>query len=107
MDDYLEFLLSVAGAGKRPVQAAVLHGLGVVAALIPPYMLARGRVGELLGEGAVWAGQLVGEMKEAGQNMKNMLSYKYQEGARLQMERDLAQPREIKMRVEKKNIQIT
>ena len=31
----------------------------------------------------------------------------YQEGARLQMERDLAQPREIKMRVEKKNIHIT
>merc|ERR1712096_552793 len=98
--------LCVAGAGKSPVQAAVLHGLGVVAALIPPHMLARGRVGELVGEGAQWAGQLTGELREAGQNMRSMLSYKHQEGVRLMIERDLAQPREIKMRVEKKNIHI-
>jgi hypothetical protein len=32
-------------------------------------------------KGAVWAGQLVGEMEEAGQKIKNMLSYKYQDGA--------------------------
>ena len=104
--DYLEFLLAVAGAGKSPVQAAVLHGLGVVAALIPPHMLARGRVGELVGEGAQWAGQLTGELRETGQNMRSMLSYKHQEGVRLMIERDLAQPREIKMRVDKKNIHI-
>ena len=41
------------------------------------------------------AGQLLGEMKEAGQNMKNMLSYRYQEGARLQMEWDPAQLRDL------------
>merc|ERR1719483_1977904 len=68
--DCLEFLLAVAGGGKRPVQAAVLHGLGVVAALIPPHILARGRVGQLVAEGAHWAGQLTGEMKEAGENMR-------------------------------------
>jgi len=104
---YLEFLLTVAGSGKKPVQAAILHGLGVVAALVPPHMLTRGSVGELLGEGARWAGQLVGELREEGQNMKNMLSYKHQEGVKMQIERELSQPKEIKMTIDKKNIKIS
>jgi len=104
---YLEFLLAVAGSGKKPVQAAVLHGLGVVAALVPPHMLTRGRVGELLGEGARWAGQLVGELRDEGQNMKNMLSYKHQEGVKMQIERELSQPKEIKMKIDKKNIKVS
>ena len=40
-----QLLLSVAGShNKRPVQAAVLHGLSTVAALIEPQIMMRGDI---------------------------------------------------------------
>ena len=53
-------LLSVAACNnKRPIQAAVLHGISVIAAVVQPHMLTSDTsLTELLAQGAEWAANL-------------------------------------------------
>ena len=100
-------LVSVAGSQtKRPVQAACLHGLGVVAGLVEPHMLEWDGLGELLARGAQWAGTLDGELGEGGRATRDMLSYRHQEMVRARVERELSVATEIKMTVSKPEISV-
>ena len=93
-----ELLVSIAGSQtKRPVQAACLHGLTVVAGLVEPHMLEWEGLGELLARGAGWAGELSGELGERGRATREMLSYRHQEMVRARVERELTVATEVKM----------
>ena len=100
-------LVSVSGSHtKRPVQAACLHGLGVVAGLVEAHMLEWDGLGELLARGAQWAGTLGGELGEGGRATRDMLTYKHQEMVKTRVERELSVATEIKMTVSKPDISV-
>ena len=102
-----ELLLAVAGShSKAPVQAAVLHGLGVVGSLVPPHLLTGGDLAQLLATAAEWAAGLTGDLAESGLATANILRIRQQEGLRLEMERDLVQSTEIKMTLDKKQVKL-
>ena len=102
-----ELLVSVAGSQtKRPVQAACLHGLTLVAGLVEPHMLEWEGLGELLARAAGWAGELDGELREQGRATREMLSYRHQEMVRARVERELSVATEIKMTVTSPEISV-
>ena len=102
-----ELLLALAASqNKSPVQAAVLHGLGVVATITPPHLLANTNLGQLLARGAQWAASLTGDLQEAASASLEMINYKHQETLRLEVERDLVQSTEVKMRIDKHQVKL-
>ena len=78
------------------LQAAVLHGLGVLATQLEPRLLV----------GGAGAGQLRGDLAEAGRATGEVLRAAHGEMARLQLESDLAASTEIKMRVSTPEVNI-
>ena len=102
-----ELLLSVAASqNKSPVQAAVLHGLGVLGTITPPHLLANTNLAHMLARGAQWAARLTGDLQEAATATVNILNYKHQESLRLEMERDLVQSTQIKMTLDKHQVKL-
>ena len=102
-----ELLLSAAaGQNKRPVEAAVLHGLGVVATLVPPHLLNNTNLAQMLARGAQWAAGLTGDLQQSAEATVNIINYKHQESLRLQVERDLVQATEIKMTIDKHQVKL-
>ena len=63
-------------------------------------------LGELLGRGAGWAGDLGGELGERGRATREMLSYRHQEMVRARVERELSVATEIKMTVTSPEISV-
>ena len=107
LQTFTELLLTVAGSNsKTPVQAAVLHSLGVVGTLVPPHLLLGGELGHLLATAAEWAGSLTGDLTSSGTATAGLLKLRHAEGLRLQVERDLAQTTEIKMTIDKHQIKL-
>ena len=107
LQTFTELLLTVAGSNsKTPVQAAVLHALGVVGTLVPPHHLLGGELGHLLATAADWAGSLTGDLTSSGTATAGLLKLRHAEGLRLQVERDLAQTTEIKMTIDKHQIRL-
>ena len=92
------------------LQAAVLHGLGVLATQLEPRLLVggagAGQLPELVARAAEWAGQLRGDLAEAGRATGEVLRAAHGEMARLQLESELAASTEIKMRVSTPEVNI-
>ena len=89
------------------MQAAVLHSLGVIEALVQLHMLTRDTcLSELLARGAEWAGTLTGDLAHAGSNTCQMLQYKHAEMVKHQMEQELSEATYIKMKIENKDVDI-
>ena len=102
-----ELLLSLAASqSKSPVQAAVLHGLGVVATITPSHLLADTHLAQMLARGAQWAATLTGDLEQSASTTVNILNFKHQESLRLQVERDLVQSTEIKMNIDKHQVKL-
>ena len=102
-----ELLLSLAASQtKSPVQAAVLHGLGVVATITPPHLLTNTNLGQMVARGAQWAAGLTGDLREAATATVNIINYKHQESLRLEVERDLVQSTQIKMTIDKHQVKL-
>ena len=106
LQHFTELLLTVAGSHCRTaVQAAVLHGLAVVATLVPPYLL-RENLGDLLARGAEWAARLRGDLAQSGEDTAELLRLRHREGLRLEMEKELSQATEIKMKIDKHQVRL-
>ena len=102
-----QLLLAVAGTNsRRPVQAAVLHSLASIAALIEPSTMLRADISDMLAQCAGWAGTVGGDLAEVGQQTMAMLQYKHTEMLKYQMETELTQSTQLKMRVDTPDVRI-
>jgi len=103
-----ELLLSVAACNnKRPIQAAVLHGISVIAAVVQPHMLTSDTsLTELLAQGAEWAANLGGELEESGVATSEILRFKHKEMLRVAMEQQLVLSTNIKMNIDTPELKI-
>ena len=99
-------LAAAAGQNKRPVEAAVVHGLGVVATITPPHLLLHTSLAELLARGAQWAAGLTGDLRQAATATVEILNFKHQESVRLQVEQDLVQSTQIKMTLDTHQVKL-
>ena len=84
----------------------MLHGLGVVATLVPPHLLNNTNLAQMLARGAQWAAGLTGDLQQSAEATVNIINYKHQESLRLQVERDLVQATEIKMTIDKHQVKL-
>ena len=107
LSDCVDLLLAVGGPGAgQAVQTAVLHCLGVAAALVPVQLLDQGRLGGQLGRAAHWAATRTGELAQSGSSTAELLHYKHQQSLKLQMERELSEATQLKMTVADREVRI-